>query len=206
MIRLVKTPALVRKLLPKYTWSTDYPDQIHLTFDDGPNEQSTHWILDQLDQYEAKATFFCVGQAISQNGGLVKELIKKGHAVGNHTYSHRKATKLSADEFSAEVRQCDEALDDLSVSSQLFRPPYGVISRQQAKAIPKKNIVFWSHLGWDFISNINTMKISYMLGNAAAGSIVLLHDNEKSFGNLQKMLVPMLESYKERGLKMTALI
>ena len=88
---LVKTPRLLQTLLPGYTWkmpASSSQKTIFLTFDDGPVPEITPWVLEQLAEYKAKATFFCIGKHANQHPEIVKNIVKQGHTIGNHTYSH----------------------------------------------------------------------------------------------------------------------
>ena len=116
----IKPPKIIRKLFPTFIWNfPDEKDGIFLTFDDGPRPEVTPWVLDLLDKYNAKATFFCIGKNVEMFPELFEEVKRRGHAVGNHSYSHVKGWGMKTGDY---VRDIDIAGD--MIKSNLFRPPY----------------------------------------------------------------------------------
>ncbi|MGV8815218.1 MAG: polysaccharide deacetylase family protein, partial [Gelidibacter sp.] len=100
----VKTPQLIKGIFPKYVWNMpDDQKVIYLTFDDGPTPEITHWTLDLLKSYHAKATFFCIGNNIQKHPQIFKDILKDGHAVGNHTFHHLKGWKTDTDVYIEDV-------------------------------------------------------------------------------------------------------
>ena len=115
-------------------WSFDNEtDGIYLSFDDGPRPEGTPWILDQLDRYNAKATFFCIGKNVELYPELYQEILRRGHAVGNHSYSHVKGWGMETGLY---VRDIDTASD--LIHSNLFRPPYARIGPNQARVLSER--------------------------------------------------------------------
>ena len=106
-----KTPSLIKFLYPGLTWN--FPNNsrcIYLTFDDGPDEDVTSYVLDLLVKYDAKATFFVVGQNLEKSPDLVNEILKAGHTIGNHTYRHLNGWKTKTSTYLADIRKCDELM------------------------------------------------------------------------------------------------
>ncbi len=207
MIRIHKTPGILKWLYPSLTWERESENQIHLTFDDGPQPDVTNWILAELDKYDAKATFFCVGQNMEKYPDIVKETISRGHKVANHTFDHLKGWTTDDAQYISNISKCDRHLTVVKGSEKnLFRPPYGRIRRSQIKALTDNyEIIMWSHLSWDFDVNVNIRGSLTHLKKAESGSILVFHDNEKSFKNVKSMLPELLVFYNERKYKFSTL-
>ena len=126
---LVKTPRFIQNLFPNYTWRVPTNEKVlYLTFDDGPIPEVTPWVLEQLKQYNAKATFFCVGDNVQKNPEVFEQVLEGGHSVGNHTFNHLNGWSSENIPYFHNVRRCARL-----VKSELFRPPYGKI---ETKASP----------------------------------------------------------------------
>ncbi len=127
----VKTPWVFRKLYPSLVWEKPTEEKIiYLTFDDGPNPVVTPFVLEQLKQYNAKATFFCIGKNVSQHTDIYKKILDEGHKTGNHTYNHLNGLKTPDEAYLKNIFEAAKYID-----SDLFRPPYGRITRFQAKLL-----------------------------------------------------------------------
>lgn len=176
--------------------------QVYLTFDDGPHPEHTPWVLDQLDAYDCKATFFCIGNNVKKYPEVYREIIRRGHAVGNHTFNHVNGFKLSSEAYAEDIRECAEWVD-----SSLFRPPYGRINRRQIKRLsPHYRIVMWSVLSGDFDMNLNReLSLKIMKKNLQPGSILVFHDSEKAASNLQFLLPRLLQYMQQIDMKSAAL-
>lgn len=199
---LVKTPWIVKKLWPSYTWGVDTKEKIiYLTFDDGPHPVATPFVLDELKKYNAKATFFCIGKNVIAFPDIYKRILEEDHAVGNHTQHHLNGWKTEDDVYLEDIAEASKYID-----SRLFRPPYGRIKRFQAKNIqhamkqadPK--IIMWSVLSGDFDTSLSKeMCLENVVLNAGQGSIIVFHDSEKALHLLQYALPLFLSLFSERG-------
>ncbi len=204
----VRTHRLVKWLLSGYIW--DIPgrdDAVYLTFDDGPTPEITPFVLELLERYDAKATFFCIGQNVSDNPALFESIIAKGHAVGNHTHDHPNgwATPLRA--YLQNVRQCEGALAD-SNRGKLFRPPYGKLTPSQFREIKNAGyrIIMWDVLSADFDTSVTPEQcLQNVLRNIRPGSVVIFHDSQKAAPNLRHALPATLEFLKKKGLRSLAI-
>ncbi len=200
MFYLVKTPWLVKKILyPSYCWEMPVNEKkLYLTFDDGPHPEITNFVLDTLSHYGAKATFFCIGKNVSDNYEVYAKIISEGHSAGNHTYSHLNGWKVNEDTYVDNIREAG-----LTIHSSLFRPPYGRITRLQAKQILQQlnyRIIMWSVLSGDFDTGISEDKCwNNVLKNAGAGSIIVFHDSEKAYKKMSYVLPKLLNVFSERG-------
>ncbi len=140
----VKTPILVMKLFPELIWhfsrrENQQENQLYLTFDDGPTPEVTPWVLDNLREYNAKGTFFCLGRNVDRYPDIYQQILDEGHAVGNHTYSHLKGSHTSNSEYINDIK-----LAGADIESKLFRPPYGRFRKSQIREIRKDyQIVMW---------------------------------------------------------------
>jgi len=194
----VKTPYLVRKLYSRNRiWDFDDSGKvIYLTFDDGPVEEITPWVLDILDKFDAKATFFCVGDNVSKYPEVFDEIISRGHAVGNHTFNHLNGWKTETKVYVENVMKCNELF-----STTLFRPPYGKIRPAQVSELQKHfKIICWSVLTGDFDKEITKEKcLEGIIKSASEGSILCFHDSIKAKENLYYALPIVLSHFKELG-------
>jgi peptidoglycan/xylan/chitin deacetylase (PgdA/CDA1 family) len=197
----VTVPKVVKKMFPNYIWNIDSNEKtLYLTFDDGPTPEITDWVLECLKKYNAKATFFCIGKNIEQQPDIYQNIIKNGHAIGNHTFNHLKGWKTTIDSYLIDVIQTQ---DILNIQNQkLFRPPYGRMKPKQAKLLIDEGfqIVMWSVLSVDWAKNVSEIQCyKNIVDNASSGDIVVFHDSVKASRNLQYTLPKVLEYYGNLG-------
>ena len=199
----IKTPKYIQQLFPGFTWSYSLKNKvIYLTFDDGPIPESTPGILDVLRRYNARATFFCVGDNIQKHPTLFRQIIKEGHAIGSHTHNHLSGWTSSSERYVENVHKAAEL-----AQSELFRPPYGRIRPKQAKILSKDyQIVMWDVLSGDFDEAINEeMCFNNVINNATDGSIIVFHDSIKTKNKVDIVLPKVLEYYLSRGFTFNAI-
>ena len=197
-----RIPSFIQKLFSSYTWKVKTKDKLlFLTFDDGPHPEITPWVLAQLQQYQAKASFFCVADNVHKYPQTYAQILASNHAVGNHTYHHKNGWYTKVHEYLTDV-----ALAENFIQSQLFRPPYGRIKKQQATALLKQYaVVMWSHLSCDYSSTLNIDESLNAMKKVEPGSILVFHDSEKAFANLQIILPQLLQFYQQEGYTLLAL-
>ncbi|MEO9476390.1 MAG: polysaccharide deacetylase family protein [Cyclobacteriaceae bacterium] len=195
--------AIHKRLFSECLWEVKTSQKtIYLTFDDGPTAIVTDYVLDQLDQFNARATFFLIGQNVQQHPELAQKLITAGHQVGNHTQHHVSGWKVKSHEYVSEVELCDQELANLKISSPFFRPPYGRIRPAQVKTLSRdKRIVMWSYLTGDFDSNLNIEKSLSGIKKLTSGAIIVFHDSQKAFSNLKKLLPETLSYFAAQGFE-----
>lgn len=190
-------------LFPRYVWKIKTSDKkIHLTFDDGPIPEVTEWVLEQLRLYNAKATFFVVGDNVRKYPEIFQKVLADGHAVGNHTQNHIKGWKNETDTYLANFRECENSISELKLpGTNLFRPPYGQIKQSQASEILKTHkILMWSVLTRDYEANLPEEKcLNRAISQTREGSIVLFHDSLKAQKNLFYVLPRFLEHFSKKG-------
>jgi peptidoglycan/xylan/chitin deacetylase (PgdA/CDA1 family) len=204
MHRLVpKIPFWIPLIFPRYTWRlpTTQP-VVYLTFDDGPHPQITPWVLELLQQYKAKATFFCIGKNVSDHPQVYRQILSEGHAVGNHTFDHLNGLKAGNKEYLDSVQAAARVID-----SKLFRPPYGRIRSIQATQIKRMlgagaRIIMWDVLSADFDPGLLPEQcLQRVLKHTRQGSIIVFHDSEKAFTNLEAILPRVLQVLQEKGFQ-----
>jgi len=198
---LVKTPWWLKKIYSSaLTWKISAEkNEIFLTFDDGPHPVITPFVLDCLRQYNAKATFFCLGKNVRQHQQVFRRIIDEGHTVGNHTYNHLNGWKTNDAEYLKNIFVAKKYID-----SNLFRPPYGRISRFQIQQVKTAfKIIMWDVLSGDFDVDLSPQKcLRNVVSNTTAGSIVVFHDSDKAFSRLEYALPKALEFFAEKNFVM----
>ena len=206
----VKTNYFIKRIFPNYVW--DIPNRenkIYLTFDDGPTPEITEWTLEQLKKYDAKATFFCIGNNIEKHPDIFQKIIDDNHAVGNHTFNHLKGWETDTDEYIKNTRKCSlfirekgKGIRDKGTAFELFRPPYGKIKTSQSRTLRRLGykIIMWDVLSRDFDKTITPEKcLDNVLQHIECGSIVVFHDSVKAAQNLKYVLPKTLTFLKEKG-------
>jgi peptidoglycan/xylan/chitin deacetylase (PgdA/CDA1 family) len=192
----VKTPSIAKYLFPSLVWKKNTDQKkIWITFDDGPDEKVTPYLINVLAEFNIKATFFIIGNQAKKNPELVKLIINSGHKIGNHSFSHLNGFSTDNNKYLEDVEQAKKY-----INSDIFRPPYGKITPFQIKNLKKDfKIIMWDIMSWDFKENISSNKIyKNVINNIENGSIILFHNNLKSYNNLKKSLKIILEKLKEQ--------
>ncbi len=193
----LKPPKFIRRLFPSLIWEIDDPDGIFLTFDDGPTPEVTEFVLDLLDKYDAKATFFVLGKNVEAHPDLYRRIVESGHRIGNHTYNHPKGWEVSTSRY---VENVDRA--DALIHSPLFRPPYARIKPSQAYALAQRyKIVMWDVISRDYARSLSPRQcLRNVIKSLTPGTIIVFHDSRKAFRNLRYALPRTLEKIKQAGL------
>ena len=208
---ITKTPKSIQRIFSKYLWrfSSD-KKEIYLTFDDGPTPEITHFVLEQLKKFEAKATFFLIGKNVTNHPELYQQILNENHTVGNHTNNHLNGFKTKTKEYLKNVLEAENVICNANENPgiKLFRPPYGRIKSKQAKEIQKLGykIIMWSVLSADFDVTISKEKcLQNVLKNTQNGSIIVFHDSVKASEKLTYVLPKVLEFYTEKGFTFKAI-
>lgn len=202
-----KTPILFQYLWPTLVWHMPRVDKvIYLTFDDGPIPELTDWVLQTLVDFEAKATFFCVGENVEKNPEIFQRVIADGHSIGNHTYNHVNGRNELTSNYLKNIVVCDDAFDKHDLRTNLFRPPYGRFKIGQRKQLKNRQIVMWDVLSKDYDQSLNSEVIlEKSIQSTKPGSIIVFHDNPKAEQNLKAVLPRYLSFFKEKGFQFKAL-
>lgn len=200
MFYLTNTPKLLRKLFKGRIW--DIPNEgqeLYLTFDDGPHPQVTVFVLDLLAKFNAKATFFCIGKNVEKYPEIYERILLEGHAVGNHSMNHLNGSKVNDKEYLDDIAEAQNF-----IKSNLFRPPYGRLSKFQQKQLEASRynfkIIMWSVLSADFDLSISPERcLENVLLHTKTGSVIVFHDSEKARKNLEFALPKTLEYFADKG-------
>lgn len=195
---LIEQPPIpYRMLFPETVWRIPMKHKaVFLTFDDGPIPEVTPWVLDLLDHYGIKATFFCVGDNVRKHPETFRMVVERGHSVGNHTMHHLQGAKVTTARYVADIMEAHALID-----SPLFRPPHGLIRWKQADAIKDNmRIIMYDLVTRDYSKKLTGEQV---LDNVRRyvrnGSIITFHDSLKSESNLRYALPRAIEWLKENG-------
>ena len=195
---LIEQPPIpYRMLFPETVWRIPMKHKaVFLTFADGPIPEVTPWVLDLLDHYGIKATFFCVGDNVRKHPETFRMVVERGHSVGNHTMHHLQGAKVTTARYVADIMEAHALID-----SPLFRPPHGLIRWKQSAAIKDNmRIIMYDLVTRDYSKKLTGEQV---LDNVRRyvrnGSIIVFHDSLKSESNLRYALPRAIEWLKENG-------
>lgn len=192
-------PLLYRILYPKAIWRKPIEGKkvIYLTFDDGPIPEVTPWVLDILEKYNVKATFFCVGDNVRKYPEIYRQVLAAGHTTGNHTFNHWQGWKHTTTPFMDNVRKAEEFIE-----SDLFRPPHGHIRNGQYTELIKKgySVIMWDVVTRDYNSKLTPERVfNNVKKYTRDGSIITFHDSLKSVNTLKIVLLKAIEWLQGEG-------
>lgn len=206
MAYLVTTPWWLRAAYKNLIWEIQDSDEpaVYLTFDDGPHQSITPFVLDVLKEHNAKATFFCIGKNVEEHPLIYERILAEGHTTGNHTHNHLNGWKTLNQDYISNINKASTY-----ISSKLFRPPYGRIKQKQATLLQNENgynIYMWSVLSADFDRSISPEQcLKNVTKNIHPGSIVVFHDSEKAWDRMKYALPKVLEYCNKQHWKIKAL-
>jgi len=207
---LSKIPSFVQQIYNRYVWRFDTDQkELYLSFDDGPTPEITEWVLDQLAKYEAKASFFLIGDKVRKHPEIVHKIIDAGHSIGNHTQNHLKGRKTETKRYLKNFLKAQKTITEYSgYRTDLFRPPYGSITNVQAeKILQTHRIIMMDVISGDFDTRKSPENCAKkVLKHARAGSIVLFHDYEKAWPRLQLALPKTLEHFSQAGYTFKSIV
>lgn len=193
-----RPPKLYRWLFPGAVWRKPVEGKktIYLTFDDGPIPEITPWVLDLLDRYNIKATFFCVGDNVRKHPDIYQMILDRGHRVGNHTFNHIQGIRSFSKRYLTNARLASEY-----ISSDLFRPPHGHMRILQFWILRRYyKIVMWDVVTRDY-SKLKTP--DEVFGNVKKytrdGSVIVFHDSLKAETNMKEALPRSIEWLLAQG-------
>ena len=209
-MRFIRMPWFLKLLMRKAEWRLPTREKaIYLTFDDGPIPEVTDFVLDQLAKFNAKATFFAVGENVQKHPDILQRILTQGHQVGNHTFNHLNGWKNESKRFLENVKKCQAALEPFLPADQphFFRAPYGKLRLSQFKSLSRQyRLIFWDLLTYDFDATFNPEAcLKTSLAKTRPGSIVVFHDSLKARRNLEYVLPRYLEALQMVGYHFRAL-
>ena len=184
-------PQLIRQLYPRACWRMNVSERaIYLTFDDGPIPEVTPWVLDVLDKYKIKATFFMVGDNVRKHPDEYKMVVERGHRIGNHSFNHLKGLAESTEHYLANI---DKA--SAYISSDLYRPPHGIMRMSQYRALCERyRIIMWDLVTRDYNPKLTGEQVLDKVKRYARnGSIITFHDSLRATHNLYYALPRAIE-------------
>jgi len=193
-------PRIYRWLFPGVFWRIPAPEgtpkSVYLTFDDGPIPEMTPWILETLDKYNIKATFFCVGENVQHYPALYNLLLEKGHRVGNHTFNHIQGIGRQSKKY---IRNVAEAAK--YIESDLFRPPHGHMRLPQLLRLRKLfRIIMWDVVTRDYSPYLTAQGVLNIVKKFTRnGSIIVFHDSLKATGRIEEALPKAIEWLLQEG-------
>jgi len=200
---LIKTPFWLRAFYPKCTWNIPSNDKvIYLSFDDGPHPEATPFVLAELKKYHAKATFFCIGNNVLKHPNIYESILQEGHRVGNHTYDHMNGWKTTTNEYIENIKDATALIE-----SNLYRPPYGRITKRQIRALSSmknlpQQIIMWDVLSADFDLKLNGEDCARnVIKNTKPGSIIVFHDSQKAWDRMSVALPMVLAYFSKLGYR-----
>ena len=194
---LVKTPKLIQNIFPHFVWKIPTNEKkLYLTFDDGPIPEVTPWVLEQLERYNATATFFTVGENVAKHPDIFESVLEAGHSCGSHTFNHLSGWSTDNLPYFLNVRK-----GATLTRSSLFRPPYGRIKPSQITFLQRHyQIIMWDVLSGDFDSKLSKEQcLENVMLSTESGSIIVLHDSLKSQDKLKYVLPRMLAHFTDLG-------
>ena len=199
MFYAVRIPSWFSKLNGSLVWKIPTKEKIlYLTFDDGPHETATPFVLNELKKYNAKGTFFCLGKNVQLHPEIYQRVLNDGHSTGNHTFNHLNAWHVKSEEYINDVQHAEKF-----IQSKLFRPPYGRMYPRLSKKLRTQfgfKIIMWHVLSGDFDESIVPEKcLNNVLNKAQRGSIIVFHDSSKASKALQFALPEVLKYFTEKG-------
>ncbi|MBO7260806.1 MAG: polysaccharide deacetylase family protein [Bacteroidaceae bacterium] len=195
---LIEQPTFIlNKIYPKALFRKNPEERtVYLTFDDGPIPEVTPWVLDILDKYDVKATFFVVGDNVKKYPEQLQEVIARGHRIGNHTFNHVRGMAMRPHDYVENIKKCDRYF-----TSNLFRPPHGIMRRCVYRNMqPKYKIVFYDVVTRDYSYNLTGNDVLQNVKKYTRnGSIIVFHDSLRSEPRLKYALPKSIEWLKEQG-------
>ena len=197
-----RPPAIFRWLFPGVIFrmprDNGNPPTVYLTFDDGPIPEATPWVLDVLDSFNVKATFFMVGGNIERNPGLLEEVLKRGHRVANHTLHHIRGWRVSPGEYLKDAQECEKF-----TRSGIFRPPHGWLTPGQLKVMTQRyKVVMFDLVTRDYSRKVNAARVVENVKRFTRdGSVIVFHDSLRSIDKLKTALPESLRWLRDQGYK-----
>jgi len=192
-----RPPSIYRAFFPGAHWRFQTQEKaVYLTFDDGPIPEVTPWVLDLLDKYGIKATFFCVGDNVRKYPAIYRQVIERGHVVGNHTFHHLQGLRTRKKAYLLDVKVAEKY-----IQSPLFRPPYGHLWLSQFFSLRKQyKVIMWDVVTRDYSRLMTAEKVFDKVKKYTRnGSVIVFHDSLKSADKMMDALPKSIEWLLQQG-------
>ena len=190
-------PWFYRALFPGVTWRMSAePKCVYLTFDDGPIPEVTPWVLDTLDRFGVKATFFMVGDNVRKHPDIYQMVVDRGHRIGNHTFNHIQGWRYWTKNYLANVAKAAEY-----IPSDLFRPPHGHMRIPQTLLLQRKyRVIMWDVVTRDYSPHMTPEGVLQVVKRYTRnGSVIVFHDSLKSERNMRVAMPQAVEWLLAQG-------
>jgi peptidoglycan/xylan/chitin deacetylase (PgdA/CDA1 family) len=198
-----RVPFFLPWLYPDLIWRIPTQEkELYLTFDDGPVPGPTEFVLETLNTFASKATFFCIGDNIRKHPEVFKKVVDDGHLIGNHTFNHLNGWSTSNEKYIENVKRFNEQLkiENCELKIDLFRPPYGRIARNQINALKNYKIIMWDVLSIDYNKSVSPQAcLRNSISATRPGSIIVFHDSLKAERNMSYALPRYIKHFLEKG-------
>lgn len=195
-------PKIIQNLFKDFIWKSKCK-KVLLSFDDGPNPNTTVVILKKLKEYKCKAIFFCVGENIERYPELTRKIIDEGHVIGNHSHSHKDILGTNRIIIENEIKQCSDSINKIVGNlPNYFRPPRGRFNFRTQNQISKHDMknVMWTLLTYDYKNDLNIVKFAVQK-YLSKDSIIVLHDSNKSKNIIAQAIDFIFKEAKRKGFE-----
>ena len=205
---IIQPPAFIRGLFIGATWREDATRKVvYLTFDDGPVPEQTPWVMDLLESYGIKGTFFCVGDNVQKHPELYADLRRRGHTVGNLTYNHMQLFREGWATYKSNILKCNE---EMGGDVELFRPPHGQMSPWRSRELRRemgfRRVVFWDVMPADYDKSLSPEQVLQNVKDfVRPGSVIVFHDSIKAGERMRYALRGTIEHLKALGYEFATL-
>ena len=179
----------IKLLFPRFVWNVPNDSHVFLTFDDGPHPVATPKVLEVLNRFGIKATFFCVGENAQKYPQIIREIEQAGHVLGNHTFHHENGWKTNHEAYFSSIEKTSKV-----INSRFFRPPYGRINLRTISRLKNKgyHIIMWTWLSRDYNSRVNNNSIISAAKRIKAGDVLVFHDSAKTQDRIEELLTQII--------------
>jgi peptidoglycan/xylan/chitin deacetylase (PgdA/CDA1 family) len=193
----------MKLLFPRLVWNVPNDSNVYLTFDDGPHPIATPKVLEVLNQFGIKATFFCVGSNAQKYPEIIRDIERAGHVLANHTYHHENGWTTPVDAYMDSITRTSTL-----IKSNLFRPPYGRINLRSIYRIKNAGfqIIMWSWLSKDYNTKLQNTTIISAAKHIKAGDVLVFHDSQKTEERIEELLMEIIPRIQSKQLTFSTFV
>lgn len=185
----IRSVEWMKLIFPRLVWNVPNDSHVFLTFDDGPHPVATPKVLEVLDHFGIKATFFCVGENAQKYPEIMRDIERAGHGIGNHTYHHENGWKTNHEAYISSIKKTRKV-----INSRYFRPPYGRINLRSISRLKNEGyeIIMWSWLSKDYNTRVSNNSILSAAKRIKAGDVLVFHDSTKTQHRIEELLIEII--------------